>query len=102
MVFGGKFSHAVLKTAKPGDFRVQDDFGGTISSYTPNKEEIQFIEHAVAACNPVPIYARIDVIWNNQDELCIGEIELIEPELWFRMSPKASADCAKAIKTYIS
>ncbi len=26
--FGGQFSHAVLKTAKPGDFRVQNDFGG--------------------------------------------------------------------------
>ena len=28
MIFGGKYSHAVLKKAKPGDFRVQDDFGG--------------------------------------------------------------------------
>ncbi len=102
MIFGGKFSHAVLKTAKPGDFRVQDDFGGTISTYTPSKEEIQFIELAVSACNPIPIYARIDVIWNNQDELCIGEIELIEPELWFRMSPNAASSCAKAINAYIS
>lgn len=102
MVFGGKYSHAVLKTAKAGDFRVQDDFGGTISNYTPNAEEIQFIEHAVSACNPVPVYARIDVIWNNQDELCIGEIELIEPELWFRMSPTAARDCALAVKNYIS
>lgn len=102
MVFGGKYSHAVLKTAKAGDFRVQDDFGGTISNYTPNAEEIKFIEHAVSACSPVPVYARIDVIWNNQDELCIGEIELIEPELWFRMSPTAARDCALAVKNYIS
>lgn len=102
MVFGGKYSHAVLKMAKPGDFRVQDDFGGTISNYTPNAEEIKFIEHAVSACSPVPVYARIDVIWNNQNELCIGEIELIEPELWFRMSPTAARDCALAIKSYIS
>ena len=102
MVFGGKYSHAVLKQAKKGDFRVQDDFGGTISNYTPNSNEIQFIERAVKACNPTPIYARIDVIWNNQDELCIGEIELIEPELWFRMNPTAAINCAKAIKNYIS
>ena len=27
MLFGGKYSHAVLKKAKKGDFRVQDDFG---------------------------------------------------------------------------
>ena len=27
--FGGEFSHAVLKTPSSGDFRVQNDFGGT-------------------------------------------------------------------------
>ena len=102
MVFGGKYSHAILKQAKKGDFRVQDDFGGTISNYTPSNKEIQFIERAVKACKPTPIYAIIDVIWNNQDELCIGEVELIEPELWFRMNPTAAENCAKAIKNYIS
>lgn len=101
MVFGGKFSHAVLKKAKAGDFRVQDDFGGTIEIYHPNEEEIAFVEKAFAACNPIPIYARIDVIWDNDDELCIGEIELIEPELWFRMDEQSADRCAIATKSYI-
>ncbi|MDA9730983.1 hypothetical protein N9U72_02680, partial [Gammaproteobacteria bacterium] len=35
MVFDGKFTHAILKKAKPGDFRVQDDFGGTVHDYMP-------------------------------------------------------------------
>jgi glutathione synthase/RimK-type ligase-like ATP-grasp enzyme len=102
MVFGGKFSHAVLKKAKAGDFRVQDDFGGTIEIYHPNKEEIAFVEEAFAACEPVPVYARIDVIWDNDDQLCIGEIELIEPELWFRMDEKSADRCALATKQYIN
>lgn len=101
MVFGGKFSHAVLKTAKEGDFRVQDDFGGTIEIYQPNQMEIAFVEKAFAACNPLPIYARIDVIWDNDDELCIGEIELIEPELWFRLDEQSADRCALATKEYI-
>ena len=101
MVFGGKFSHAVLKKAKPGDFRVQDDFGGTISNYQPSEEEITFVEKAFAACQPTPVYARIDVIWNNENELCIGEIELIEPELWFRMDDEAADRCAFATKRYL-
>ena len=29
-MINGQFTHAVLKKAKPGDFRVQDDFGGTV------------------------------------------------------------------------
>ena len=30
MLFGGEYSHSVLKKAKKGDFRVQDDFGGSV------------------------------------------------------------------------
>ncbi|MDG1334206.1 MAG: hypothetical protein P8P74_17870 [Crocinitomicaceae bacterium] len=102
MVFGGKFSHAVLKKAKAGDFRVQDDFGGTIEIYHPNEEEIAFVEKAFAACNPTPVYARIDVIWDNDDQLSIGEIELIEPELWFRLDEKSADRCAVATKNYLN
>ena len=102
MLFGGKYSHAILKKAKKGDFRVQDDFGGTIENYIPNDEEIKFIEQSIKVCKPIPVYARIDVMWNNQNEMCVGEIELIEPELWFRMNPNAAQNCAVAIKNYIS
>ena len=102
MLFSGKYSHAILKMAKKGDFRVQDDFGGTIENYIPNDKEIKFIEKAIKACKPIPVYARVDVMWNNKNEMCVGEIELIEPELWFRMNPKAAENCATAIKNYIS
>ena len=102
MVFGGKFSHAVLKKAKPGDYRVQDDFGGTVHPYSPNKQEIEFVERVFNVCQPKPVYARIDVIWDNNDQLCIGEIELIEPELWFRMNDNAAQNCGKAIKSFIT
>lgn len=97
MVIGGKFSHAVLKKAKPGDFRVQDDFGGTVHEYSPTLEEIEFAESAVAACDPVPLYARVDVIWDNEDQLALSELELIEPEMWFRLHPVAADQLAAAI-----
>lgn len=102
MVFGGKFSHAILKKAKPGDFRVQDDFGGTVHSYSPSEKEIKFVENAFAAVEPAPLYARVDVIWDNDDELAIGEIELIEPELWFRMKEGSAEALATAIVNHIS
>lgn len=97
MLFGGKFSHAVLKKAKPGDFRVQDDFGGTVHDYQPSAKEIEFAEHAVAYCQPAPVYARVDVICNNQNELCVSELELIEPELWFRKHKPAAELFALAL-----
>lgn len=96
-IFGGKYTHAVLKKAKPGDFRVQDDFGGTLHEYEPNEDEINFAINAVKACDPLPSYARVDIIWNNQDELCISELEMIEPELWFRRNPSAAKVLAEHI-----
>lgn len=101
MLFGGKYGHSVLKKAKPGDFRVQDDFGGTVHEYQPNTTEIQFAEYALAQCPELPVYARVDVFWNNQDELVLGELELIEPELWFRKSNVAADACAQAILNFM-
>lgn len=97
MVMGGEYTHSVLKIAKPGDFRVQDDFGGTVHNYEPTPEEIAFAERAVAACDPQPNYARVDIIRDNNDQLALIEMELIEPELWFRMNPKAAEVLAESI-----
>ncbi len=97
MVFNGKFSHAVLKKAKKGDFRVQDDFGGSVHNYTPSPEEIQFAEDVVSLISPAPVYARVDVIKDNYNKPAVSELELIEPELWFRFYPPASDLLADAI-----
>ncbi|MFT4662157.1 MAG: glutathione synthase/RimK-type ligase-like ATP-grasp enzyme [Patiriisocius sp.] len=99
MVFGGKYSHTVLKKAKPGDFRVQDDFGGTVHEYIPTKEEIAFAERTVEACSIMPSYARVDAVWNDENQLCISELELIEPELWFRNKPESANELARYIKS---
>lgn len=101
MVMNGKFTHAVLKITKPGDFRVQDDFGGSVHNYTPTDEEIMFAENAVRACIKLPIYARVDVFTDNNGKLAIAELELIEPELWFRNHPAAADELALGIKQLI-
>ena len=98
IVIDGTYSHAVLKIAKPGDFRVQDDFGGTVHQHVASTQQIAFAENAVKACVELPIYARVDVIIDNTNALAISEIELIEPELWFRNAPEAATKLAKGIK----
>jgi glutathione synthase/RimK-type ligase-like ATP-grasp enzyme len=98
MLMNGIFTHAVLKKSKPGDFRVQDDFGGTLHDYTPTSEEIAFAEKAVAACSEKPLYARVDIINDNNGQLAVMELEIIEPELWFRRNPLSANFLASAIK----
>lgn len=98
VVINGQYSHAVLKIAKPGDFRVQDDFGGTVHHHDATNKQIEFAENAVKACIEQPMYARVDVIVDNDEKLAISELELIEPELWFRNNSEAATLLAKAIK----
>lgn len=97
MVIAGKYTHAVRKVAKPGEFRVQSDFGGTVRRHEPTREEIAFAERAVAACAPQPVYARVDLIRDNGGRLALMELELIEPEMWFRLYPSAAERLAEAV-----
>ncbi len=98
MVFDGKFTHAILKKAQPGDFRVQDDFGGTVHNYMPTKAEINFAEKVFEVCKTKPIYGRVDIVWDNDKNFYLSELEIIEPELWIRNYPKCAERIAKAVK----
>ncbi len=97
IVIGGRCTHAVRKIAKPGDFRVQDDHGGTVHPHTPTADEIAFAESAVAACPQSPLYARVDAVRDASGELSLMELELVEPELFFRFHPPAADALAAAI-----
>lgn len=89
MVLGGKFTHAILKKAAEGDFRVQANRGGTVHDYTPTAEEIKFAEDIVSKSGVDITYARVDILWDNDDRLSLCELELFEPELWLRKCPPA-------------
>jgi glutathione synthase/RimK-type ligase-like ATP-grasp enzyme len=98
ILFNGHYSHAILKTAKSGEFRVQDDHGGTVKLYQPKWDEILFAEKVLSVCKPIPLYARVDIMRGNDNKPVLGELELIEPELWFRFYQPAAEMMAQAIK----
>ena len=102
MIMGGQFTHAVQKIAKAGDFRVQDDHGGTVHPYFASAEEKAFAEQAIAACDPMPLYARVDVVRDNNDQLALMELELIEPEMFFRFEQSATFKLADSIVEFLN
>lgn len=97
VVIGGAVTHAVRKIARPGEFRVHDDHGGTVHPHEPTPAEIALAEAAIAACDPVPVYGRVDVVRADDGEPALMELELIEPELFFRFHPPAADLLAAAI-----
>jgi glutathione synthase/RimK-type ligase-like ATP-grasp enzyme len=94
--FGGKFSHAVVKNARAGEFRVQDDHGGRVEKYIPTSAEITTINGYLDKLDRELTYVRVDVVYY-KDELVIMELEAIEPELFFRFEKNAIQTFCKLI-----
>jgi glutathione synthase/RimK-type ligase-like ATP-grasp enzyme len=103
MFFSGQFSHAVLKTAKSGDFRVQSDFGGKSHAANPPAFVLECAVRTVQAVGP-SLYARVDGVVDrarDQDQFRIMELELIEPALFLTFHPAAAGRFADAIAAVV-
>jgi glutathione synthase/RimK-type ligase-like ATP-grasp enzyme len=96
ILFDGQLSHAILKTPKASDFRVQEKFGGTLVPYQPSADEKEFALRTVEACSPRPVYARVDMV-RDRGRLVLMELEIIEPELFFRVHPPAADVFARVV-----
>lgn len=93
--FGGKYSHAILKRPKHGDFRVQEEHGGQISAAQPQSTHLELAEQALSAVGHRLLYARVDIVHLDDGTAAIIELELIEPSLYFpydQDSPERFAD----------
>ena len=97
--FGGEYSHTVLKTPKSGDFRVQEEHGGIIQPIDPGPEVIAFARRSLAAVQSDLLYARVDLVFLENQQPAIMELELIEPSLYLSYddeSPKRFAGAVEA------
>ena len=91
----GRFSHAALKRPKAGDFRVQDDFGGSQTLTTPSSS---LLHAATRFAETIPkpwLYARIDGVQLNET-FTLMELELIEPSLFLALEPPSAERFARA------
>jgi hypothetical protein len=79
--FDGDFSHAVRKVPAPGDFRVQEEYGGTVAAHDPSPPEMVVARSVLDAAPEASTYARIDLV-GDPDAPMLMEAELIEPFLF--------------------
>ena len=89
VAIGGEPTHAVRKWAKPGDWRVQVNFGGSDERVALDDELLAVAARALGALDAVPAYARVDVA-RHEGRYHLMELELIEPELFFDHAPDAA------------
>jgi glutathione synthase/RimK-type ligase-like ATP-grasp enzyme len=95
---GGVFSHAVLKRPAAGDFRVQQEHGGSAELLRPDSALLDQANKIAATVARVrdSLYCRIDAI-ARAGKLVLMELELIEPELFLGLAEGAAERLAKAI-----
>ena len=95
--FNKKFSHAICKRVKQGDFRVQVQFGGTVEPIEPNE---LILTQATNLLNSIPetlLYARVDGVITNDGNFLLMELELIEPVLFVSTNNKACENFYNAL-----
>jgi len=102
--FNDKFSHAILKIPKTGEYRSHVIQGGHVESYTPEPtgSEMAFAQHVLAVVKQIygvlPLCSRVDFILDDENHPRLIELELIEPELYFETDPQANKRFQTAIE----
>jgi len=96
--FAGDYSHAVRKVPAEADFRVQELFGARIIDCDPAQDILAAGRKIIGMVEPVPVYARIDLVRGDDGKPLLMELELIEPSLYLRQSPQASQRFADAFE----
>lgn len=99
---GGHYSHAARKVARPGEFRVQPQFGGVFTPLEPAPAVLAVATRAVAALPLKPLYARVDLVRLGDGTLALMELEAIEPDLYPDIDPAVPARLAAAVKAAIA
>ena len=93
----GAFSHALLKQAKAGDYRIQSSYGGTETPITPSADDLATASGVLQTLDETPLYARVDMLRGDDGFLRLMELELIEPYLYPLEGPQLGPMMAEAV-----
>jgi len=93
--FDGRFSHAAAYPfVLSGEPREPQRF-------EPSPREIEVAGGILRGLPTLPLYARLDYLPVDPDRWLLGELELIEPELFLRGDPASPARFAEAIAQHL-
>jgi hypothetical protein len=95
MFFDGRYSHAVVK--KPFDrvFTISHEPSSWVEA---TAVEIEVATKAIEALARPPLYARIDLLHDENGDARVSEVELIEPALYLAVHAPARQAFADAIE----
>jgi glutathione synthase/RimK-type ligase-like ATP-grasp enzyme len=105
MFFEGRFSHAIRKgpLLPPGGVATTGLFAAeSITPRVPGADEMRLAEKIVAQVPfGIPLYARIDLIRDDDGAPCLLELELTEPSLFFAHAAGSAEKFTAAVLRWI-
>jgi glutathione synthase/RimK-type ligase-like ATP-grasp enzyme len=84
----GAFSHALVKRARAGDYRIQEAYGGNSQAVEPSARDRRQACAVLEAIDEQPLYARVDMVRGEDGALLLMELEVIEPYLFPKDGPQ--------------
>lgn len=98
LFLGGRYSHAIRKRPKAGDFRVQPEYEGVITPHEPAGDELEAAARILAAIDEPLLYARVDLVRDASGDPLLMELELVEPDLYLEYDAGEGAVFAEAVR----
>jgi aromatic-L-amino-acid/L-tryptophan decarboxylase len=100
LFFDGRYSHAVLKRPRSGEFRVQECLGGSVAPAEPDAALCAQAAAALTAANERTLYARVDGVVR-EGRFHLNELELVEPTLFVGTCPGSAERFAEAVQGWL-
>ena len=96
LYFGGRFSHALIKRPKAGDYRTQGQHGAVETGIDAPEGALEAAEAVLAKADGTPLtYARVDLVRGTDGHWLLMELELIEPWLYLTLDRQEGKHGAK-------
>jgi len=96
VLVNGEVSHALRKRPAPGDYRVQEEWGGSTERVEAGAVLAELATRVCAVLPSPALYARIDLVSIGR-QWHVMEVEVTEPSLWLHLAPDTTIRLADAI-----
>lgn len=94
--FQKEFSHAVLKKPSGEEFRIHQQFGGSVEFVEPEAQALTVGRSVLNETEDDLLYARVDLV-KYEGDWRLMELEAIEPSLYFEYDKRAPERFAEAL-----
>ena len=94
--FDGMFSHGLHRTAAPGEFRINTQYGGRMDTMLIAPDIVEQMHTIVRLLPGSPLYCRVDGVVQ-RGEFVLMEVEVNEPGLGLDLVPESADRFADAL-----